>query len=127
MHHYVGPSIDRSIGRKSLRFFRCLELKGDHIWVTAPAHPHATDAAVYTALFLFALHFPFFFKSLNEPPGGPAVHLEASRPKARAFCASMGIQCVLQWLTTSSTYRMILPAPDLLKLIYGQLMHGKQG
>ena len=55
----VRPSIRPSVRPKSLRFFRRIELKGDQIWVTAPfqllyapAHPHATDAAVYTALFL---------------------------------------------------------------------------
>ena len=31
-------------------------------WVTAPAHPHATDAAVYTALFLCA--FPHLFRRI---------------------------------------------------------------
>ena len=37
IRHYVGPSVGWSLGRKSLRFFRCLELKGDQFWVTAPA------------------------------------------------------------------------------------------
>ena len=32
--------------------FGRLELKGEQISVTAPAHPHVTDAAVYTALLL---------------------------------------------------------------------------
>ena len=61
MRHYVGPSVRPSVGlsvrRKSLRFFRRLELKQEQIWVTAPpnyytgpAQPHATDPAVYMAL-----------------------------------------------------------------------------
>ena len=33
----VSPSVRPSIRQKSLCFFRCLELKGDQIWVTAPA------------------------------------------------------------------------------------------
>ena len=56
--HYVGRSVGLSVRPKSLCIFRRLELKGDQIWVTAPAHPHATDAAVYQPCFLQA--HPFF-------------------------------------------------------------------
>jgi hypothetical protein len=55
----VGRLVGPSVHPKSIRFFRRLELKGYQIWVTAPAHPHATDAAAYTALFsYFALLLP---------------------------------------------------------------------
>ena len=62
----VGPSVRR----KSLCFFRCLELKGDQIWVTAPGQllycpcPPARDWC-YTALFLVQC-IAFFTFSLTR-------------------------------------------------------------
>ena len=60
IRHYVGPSVGRSVENHFVgnHFFGRLKMNGDQIWVTAPAqhytapaHPHATDAAEYTALF----------------------------------------------------------------------------
>ena len=48
---YVTILVGPLVGRYSLLGFGHLELKGEQISVTAPAHPHVTDAAVYTALF----------------------------------------------------------------------------
>ena len=57
VHMSVGPSVGHAVEKYT---------KGDFSCVTAPAHPDATDAVVYTALLLFKCHISSFLDALGE-------------------------------------------------------------
>ena len=103
IRHYVGRSVRLSlrpsVRRKLLRFLGVQSLKQIRFellplpnYYTAPAHPHATDAAVYTALFfpnfilfhLFSFSFPLY----------PLLYAPTEASRGPLICRAQG-RCLL--------------------------------
>ena len=82
IRRYVSPSVGRSVGLFTSSFWSCISVSRLAETFTAPAQPHATDVAVYTALLIWRTHTSI--KTIATPASTRIILLKNCFPASSA-------------------------------------------